>query len=116
MVDRKRIVIVVGGALFVVLNFVLSGWRIGLLALTVVVSLGAVLVIHRSGGSGDPRRGYRLAMVGVMTAALFGGIYLAARSSGSDVASAITQAAVLTAVWLVVAVAFMIGFQRRNRV
>jgi hypothetical protein len=53
-------------------------------------------------------------MFGVMTAAWFGGIYLAARSSGSGVASAITRAAVLSAVWLV-GVAFMIGFQRRNR-
>ncbi len=111
----KWIVIVVGGVLIVALNFVLSGWRIGLLVVTVIVSLGTVLAIRRFGESGDPRRGYRLAMVGVMTAAWFGGIYLAARSSGSDAASAITQAAVLTAVWLVVAVAFMIGFQRRNR-
>jgi hypothetical protein len=115
VVDRKRIVIVVCGALFVALNFFLSGWRIGLLTVTVVVSLGAVLAIRRFGGSGDPRRGYRVAMVGVMTPAWFGGIYLAARSSGSHVASAITQAAVLSAVWLVVSVAFMIGFHRRNR-
>jgi hypothetical protein len=114
-VDRKRIVIVVGGALFVALNFVVSGWRIGILAVTVIVCLGAVLAIRRFGRSGDPRRRYMVAMVSVMTAASFGGIYLAARSSGSDVASAITQAAVLTAVWLVVSVAFMIRFQRRNR-
>ena len=113
--DRKRIVIVVGGALSVALNLLLFGWRIGLLAVTAIVSLGAVLAIRRSGGSRDPRRGYRLAMVVVMTAAWFGGIYLAARSSGSDSASAITQAAVLTAVWMVVAVAFMVRLQRRNR-
>jgi hypothetical protein len=54
-------------------------------------------------------------MVGVMTAAWFGGIYLAARSSGSDVQSAITQAAVLSAVWLVVSAAFMIRLEHRNR-
>ncbi len=115
MVDRKRILIVGGGALLVALNFVLSGWLIGVLAVTVIVCLRAVLAIRRFGGPGDRRRRYRVAMVGVMTAAWFSGIYLAVRSSGGDVASAITQAAVLTAVWLAVSVAFMIHFQRRTR-
>jgi cation transport ATPase len=113
----RRIVIAVGGALFVALNFLLLGWRIGVLAVTVVASLGAVLAVRRFAGSGEGGMpGYRVMMIAVMTAAWFAGIYFAARSSGSGVGSAIIQAAVLTMVWLVVAGAFMIRFQRRNRV
>jgi cation transport ATPase len=113
----RRIVIAVGGALFVALNFLLLGWRIGVLAVTVVASLGAVLAVRRFAGSGEGGMpGYRVMMIAVMTAAWFAGIYFAARSSGSGVGSAIIQAAVLTMVWLVVAGAFMIRLQRRNRV